>query len=169
MSPVTPVGITELEAGVLARLAAKIDDYGVEAYPDKPETHKLRHQRGAFLVAYRGADYDAVEDTGDVVQTRRMLIDVVTECRQLSGHDGAYVMLELARVTLAGWRIAGFTKLSLVRERFLNRGEGVWLYAQTFATTTVAVELPDDEELGPVLERLRLESTYTISEIPTPP
>lgn len=165
MSPVTPVGISELEAAVLARLQAKIANYAIEPYPDKPETYKLKHQRGAFLVSYRGADYEEPDDTGDIAQTRRMLVDVTIECRQLSGHDGAYTMLELARIALTGFRVAGFTKLALVRERFLARGEGVWLFAITFATSTVAVEAPDDV-VDVLLERLTIESEFTTSEVP---
>jgi hypothetical protein len=160
-----PTTIAALEAGVLARLQAKIENYAIESFPDKPETYKLRHQRGAFLTAYRGADYTPIGDGDATVQARRMMIDVVIQCRQLSGNEGAYVMLELARCALVGFEIPGFTKLSIDRDRFIASNEGVWTYQLTFAAETIAIEV-EEELVESTLHRITLQSPFNTSEIP---
>jgi hypothetical protein len=136
--------VTDLVDGVIARLTAKISGYAIEPFPDKLEQYKLNHQRGAFLVAYRGADYDETEDTGATVQVRRPQVDIAVQSRALNGAGGSYAMLEMARAALVGHQIPGFTQLAAVRERFIGRNENVWTYQMTFSTTTLAVQLDDD-------------------------
>jgi hypothetical protein len=167
MTPPTAVDIPALVNAVCNRLKDKIDGYAIELFPDKAESYKLTHQRGAFLIAYRGSEYGTVEDTGDIVQGRQLSVDIVIETRQLAGAgDGAYTMLELARTALIGFKIPGFTKIAAVRERFLSRVETVWVYVLTISAATVSVAI-DETLIGPALERLTMQSQFTTSEIPS--
>ena len=162
----TPVTVAALVAAVLARLEAKISGYTIEPFPDKPETYQLKSQKGAFLAAYRGADYGDVDAQGGVVQLRRQLVDVVIQARQLNGAGDSYAMIDMALTTLLGHRVPGFTQLAAVRERFLFRDENRWCYAITFAAITMAVELPDEGDVDVLLEQLTLVSPFATSEIP---
>lgn len=160
-----PTTIPALEEGITARLKAKVANLAIEAYPDKPEQYRLTHQRGALLVAYRGARYTDPEDVGEVVQLREMFFDVHVLARSLNGHGGVYVHLEAARLALTGFRVPGFRKLTPRRETFLGHKEGVWMFALTLSAATIAAEL-DETTAGALLTQLTLASDYTTSKVP---
>jgi hypothetical protein len=136
------VGIASLERGILERLEERVPGLSVEAYPDKPDSYRLRHQVGALLVAYRGARYSAPQDVWDAVQERELSFDVHVVVRSLSGHRGAYEHLEAVRVALSGHRVEGFTPLAARGEAFLGYGEGVWAFAVSVAAVMVVATAP---------------------------
>lgn len=149
MPPVTilgtaPTKVVDLEDGVLARLRAKVSGVEVESYPDRPDTYRLKHQVGALLVAYRGAQYTMPEAVAEVIQERECSIDVVVVTRSLSGHRGSYHYLEAARLALAGHQVPGFRKLVPRSEQFVGYAEGTWTFAITLSAATVAAELAGD-------------------------
>lgn len=159
-----PTTVQAAQDGILERLKAKVSTVSVEAYPDGWESYKFLHQRGAVLVGYRGASYDDSVDADATVQARLMEFDLHMLTRQLRGHDGAHLLLEQVRVSLAGWRIAGFDRIRLRRERLVAGKEGVWVYATTIALGTLAIEL-DDDDVDTLLQRLTLQSDFTTSEV----
>jgi phage gp36-like protein len=141
----TPTRIQDLEAGMVARLREKVASVEVTAHPDKPDSYRLLHQVGALLVSYRGSVYSEPESEDEVIQERELHFDVDVLARGLSGHAGSYVFLEAVRDALAGHQVPGFRKLRPIRERFLGYGEGVWIFAVTFAAFTVAAEMEEGE------------------------
>lgn len=164
MSGLVETTITALEQGIVSRLQAKVQGVAIEAFPDDPARYRLVHQVGALLVCYRGADYGGLMAADAVVQERTLLFDVHVLTRQLSGHRGAYVYLEAARLALAGHRVPAFRPLVPRREAFLGHREGVWTFAFTVAASTLATELGDDA-VGVMLQRLTTASDYTTSEV----
>lgn len=164
MTVLAETTILALEQGITDRLKARVSGLTIEPYPDRPDGYRLLHQVGAILICYRGAEYSAVQDVGDVVQERRLFFDLHLLTRQLSGHQGAYAHLEAMRVTLTGYRVPGFRKLTPRREAFLGHKEGVWTHALTMSAATIAAEL-DEATTGAMLSRLTLTSDYTNSEI----
>lgn len=159
-----PNTVPALEEAYRKRLETKVSSVAVESYPDDPEDYRLIHQNGALLVAYRGAEYGPVTDTGETVQERTLLFDIVVLSRDLGGHGGALSLIEEARAALTGFRAPGFRKAHPRRERFLDHREGVWAYALTVAAVTIAAELPETV-VGPALTRITLTSPHTTSEV----
>lgn len=153
-----------LEEALRARVAAKIPAVKVEVFPDDPETYKARNPKGTILVRYIGDDYGPVDDTSETVQERVLLFDLVVVTKSLSGSGGTTDLLEKVRGAVAGFRAPGFRKLYLRRSRFMERGEGVWIYALSVAASTVAAEVPEEETL-PALTTVTLTSDYGTTEV----
>lgn len=154
-APPTAVDIAAIENGILAQLRANINSIEIAHYPDRPETWRLTHRIGAALVMYKGSIYGELLDTGVVVQERTLEFEVALMMRDLGwsvGGDaagpspGAYAMIERVRSTLTGFVVPGCRKMRPVREKFVERDKkgGVWTYALTFATITLAVEAPSN-------------------------
>lgn len=168
-SPPTPVDIGTIETAIVARLRSQIGLIEIVHYPDRPESWRMTHRVGSALVIYRGATYGNQLDTAAVIQERTLEFEVAVMMRDLgwsvgsgvSGQNpGAYAIIEAVRVLLTGYQIAGCRKLYPVREKFVERDKqgGVWIYATTFAVTTLAVEQPEVEDpphfiRGVVLEK----------------
>lgn len=140
-----PTTITQLEAGIVARLTDQVVGLAIAPFPDKPATYRLTHPVGAILVAYRGAEYSEPDAVDEVVQERTLHFDLHVLARSLGGHAGAYVHLEAARASITGYQVDGFRKLVPRREAFLGEKEGVWMFALTVAAGTAAAELEEEE------------------------
>jgi Gp37 protein len=158
--------IAAAESGLLARLTAKIESYSIESFPDNPKGYRLTNQRGAVLIAYRGAVYDDTIDTEAIAQARAMEFDLNVVTKQLRGNDSAYVLIELVRAAISGFKLPGFSPCRLRRERFLARDEGQWIYCLTIGLGTMAIQV-DDDELLPLLARITAESDYSTTEVPS--
>jgi hypothetical protein len=168
-SPPTPVDIGTIETAIVARLRSRISSIEITHYPDRPESWRMAHRVGSALVIYRGATYGNQLDTAAVIQERTLEFEVAVMMRDLgwsvgsgiSGpNPGAYAIIEAVRALLTGYQIAGCRKLYPLREKFVERDKqgGVWIYATTFAVTTLALERPEmgDRPLfirGVVLEK----------------
>lgn len=153
-------GIPQLDKAICDRLKVRIPGLAVESFPDNPETFRLMHAAGALLVQYVGGDYEEDDDLSHVGQARELRFNVHVLARSLAGHQGAYVHLEAVRLALGGYRVPAFKKLRLQRERFVSRKEGVWIYATTVRTRTLAVEL-DPESADVFLQQATITSNFT--------
>lgn len=160
-----PTTIGAAGEAFLARLAAVIAGYAIEPYPDDPKNYRLTHQRGAFLLCYRGADHTESE-LSEAATARNMRWDVNVLAKSLAGADGVYAMLELARAALAGFKASGFTPCVIRTERFIAHAEGVWIYALTFAATTVSMPIDADTVIGALVTQLRAVSPYSTTQVP---
>ncbi len=151
-APPTPLDIATVENAIVTELRAAIGT-GLEVvhFPDRPISYRLTHRIGAALIAYRGATYGGLLDTGVIVQERRLEFEVAVVVRDLGwavGGDpdgaspGAYAILEAVRAALTGFLIPGARKMFPLREGFVERDRqgGVWIYSITFALVTVALE-----------------------------
>jgi hypothetical protein len=159
-----PCSIPALEEGILERLKATVTGLEVDAYPADPKGYVLRHQRGAVLVCYQGADYGEPATMGATVQARKLSFGVFVLVRQLRGHEGVYVVLEAVRVALAGYRVPGFKPLVPTRERVVGQSDGVWRFVTMFTAETVAVH-ETEEAAGALLRRLLIVSENNVSEV----
>lgn len=150
-SPPTPLDIATLEAAIVARLRSSITAVEVAHFPDDPRNYRLTHRTGAALVVYRGAKYSDVEDTGAIIQQRILEFEVTLLIRDLGssvggppggGRPGTYSVLEAIRTALTGFQVPGARKMYPTSEKFLQRDPqgGVWMYAISFALSTMAVE-----------------------------
>jgi hypothetical protein len=150
-SPPSPLDIATIEAAIVVQLQARINAIEIVHYPDRPEAYRMSHRVGAALVSYTGSTYGDLNDTGAIVQDRRLDFEVRLLARDLgwayggpaSGTSpGAYALLEAIRAALTGFIIPGCRKIYPVKERFVERDVqgGVFIYAINFAVWTVAVE-----------------------------
>lgn len=159
----SPTTAPVLVDAIVAQLKAAYGKFDVAPFPDKPENYRLTNQSGAFLVAYRGADYADVKTAGDaVVNARLMLVDIHVVARNLNGPDGALAMIELARTALIGFKVPGFNKMRPGRERFVSLVETLWTYAFTVAAGTLSVEAAD-LDAGVLATQLTANSPYGAS------
>jgi len=158
--------ITEIESAIIERLKSKITDLLVEGYPDDPESYKLLHPKGALLVRYSNSTYSDPDSMGVVSQDRKMEFEVNVVARNLKNRKdkearaGAYEYLEAVRYALAGFKISGINKMFPTRDGFVKEEGGIWVYAMAFATSTVAVEI-EEEELLPLLTRVTFVNDIT--------
>lgn len=156
--------IPALEQGITGRLRTRVSAVAVDPYPGDPLTYRLMHPVGALLVCYQGGDYGDPAGLGVVAQDRTLAFVVFVVARELTGHAGAYVWLEAARLALTGYEVPGFAPLIPRRERYVGQKDGVWVYGFTVSAETEAVQ-ETDEEAGALLRRLTLASNYTTTEI----
>jgi hypothetical protein len=123
------------------RLKAAFPDLAVEYFPDKPDEYRLNHPKGALLISYLGAKYQAPVDTTVVVQDATVKFSVTAQLRQLNGGDGAVAILTRLRLALLGFKPPDCRrKVWAVAEHFLGEKAGIWQYALDVATEAVAVE-----------------------------
>lgn len=151
-----------IQSAILARLLAQQANFpalaGVEisAFPDDPESWRAVNQVGTVLVRYEGSEYGEIEDTGEVIQERRLRYRVGILARGLGWSDasgvapqGGYAMLQACLTILLGYKVPGGRKVYAERDEFVRRDRqgGVWIYALDIIAPTFVVESPDAETL----------------------
>ncbi|HYB92395.1 MAG TPA: Gp37 family protein [Candidatus Binataceae bacterium] len=155
-SPPTPIDIATIESAILAQLGSQINSIEIAHYPDRPESYRMTHRIGAALVQYKGAAYGEQLDTAAIIQERKLEFEVTLMMRDLGwsyGGDasgpspGAYAAIEAVRAALTGFRVPGCRKMFPKSEKFVERDRqgGVWIYAITFALSTLALEASGQE------------------------
>ena len=149
-----PDNIFALEEGIRARLVAKIPGVEIGSFPDDPAAYRLRHQRGALLVGYRGGSFERPLDHDEIAQFRTMTMAVLVFGRALNGHQGAYAYLEAVRAALVEYDLDGFEPLAAAGEAFLGHDEGVWMYELRVETRSIALAVPEDEVDAVIAELL---------------
>lgn len=133
--------ISELESGIIDRLGRYVRGVPIEPFPDDPANYRLRHQRGAILVGYRGSEYEESQELDEVVQFRTMGFDILLLSRNLSSHTGAYRHLEAIRAVLTGYVADGFEPMRVRAERYLGHTDGVWSWVVTVAARCWSIEM----------------------------
>lgn len=155
--------IDDVELAMVARLKAKFPTFTAEAWPDKPEGFAYPKKKDGFLVNYDGATFGELTSLSPMSSDQEARFVVTLFVASLRGPKGANNVLRLVRKCFFGWRPArpdgsliGPQKFVPVQEGFVDTDNGVWRFAITFKTTTVAVEdLADDT--GPLLKEVILE------------
>jgi Gp37 protein len=167
-TPPTPLDIGTIEEAIVAQLQAQITSIEIAHYPDRPESWRMTHRIGAALVRYTGAHYGDLLSTSAIAQERKLQFDIEVITRDLgwavggeaSGTSpGAYAIIESIRTALTGFVIPGCRKIYPLREKFVKRDKqgGVWIYASSFALSTVAVEAPPAQNFPPFIKGIALE------------
>jgi len=140
----------ELEAALIARVQASVPEgVLVKAFPDNPRTYKV-FAPAEVLVVFRGGDFDPPRKTDLVIQERTVQFELSIVVRNLSGHQGAYALLETVRKSIQGWRPAlDCLPAYLVKDQFLGVDSGQWWWAIFMATRTRALPVLDPEPGAP--------------------
>ena len=162
--------IREIEAALVARIAERIPDLHVAAFPDKPESFRMQHPVGAVLVAFGRESYSKPRALDLVVQERRIEWDVSVLTRNLRTHVGAYAVLDALRLALTGWRVEGAGKLRPVRADFVDQKQGVWTHVLTMDHVVLVAEC-GEAETGcdlPPLARVDLRDEFGGAYAPRP-
>jgi hypothetical protein len=146
----------EIIDAIAGRLKAKLPQFAVEFFPDKPRDYRLNHPRGALLVSYTGSRYGDLIDIAYVAQERTLVVTVTVVMRQLNGRGGAIDAVDAARLALLGWRPPDCQQLTAASETFLGETAGLWQYALNLRTETLAVE-DTEVESGPELTQVEPE------------
>jgi len=155
--------ITYIEDTIITRLKNLDLQAAVLPYPDKDfETYEPMHNNGEILVAYTGEDDGPTQDTGLIVQDRRMVYEltfVFSSLRSVAQIGGLYAHLEAVRLGLTGYKIAECTAKSFPTsiERVRRYKKRWWQYTQTWEFGAVNVEVPA-EELGELLNRITIKT-----------
>jgi hypothetical protein len=158
------VTIADIEQAIIERLRVKIQGLLIEGFPEKPSEYKLLHPKGALLVSYAGSTFSEPKPTDIVFQERKVEFDITVAMRHLRSHEGAYAYLDAVRIALAGFRIAGCSKMYPTKESFLSEDSNIWQYVMTFAMTMPAIEIDEDEQL-PLLTKITTVDDYGKTEV----
>ncbi|NYT80881.1 hypothetical protein H0A70_05155 [Alcaligenaceae bacterium] len=143
---------------VVARLATGFGRaLAVELFPENPQAYRLNHPVGAILVAFSGSRFPDSDATDAVFQDRRIVLPLTFVFRKLNGPQGVVGYLDQIRASLTGWCPPHCTvPLAPSEETFLGQVNGLWQYAQKYATTTTQVQVvePGDD---PLLQEISFE------------
>jgi hypothetical protein len=146
----------EIIEAVAGRLKAKLPQFAVEFFPDRPADYRLNHPVGALLVSYAGSRYGDLIDIAYVAQARTLAVTITVVMRQLNGRGGAVDAVDAARLALLGWRPPDCQQLTAASETYLGEVAGLWQYALNLRTETVVVE-DTETEGGPPLSQVESE------------
>ena len=126
----------------------------VELFPENPKAYRLNHPVGAILVAYGRSKFGNPEATDAVFQERNLVIPLTLVFRQLHGKQGVIPHLDAIRLCLTGWAPPHCDNACRpIDERWIGQVEGLWQYAQEFATRTTQLQ-EMAQEGGPLLTHL---------------
>jgi hypothetical protein len=81
---------------------------------------------------------------------------------------GAYAILEAIRAALTGYQVSGARKITMTRDKFVERDAdgGLWMYLLTIALTTMALEASTTDDFPLFIKGVAIdtggESTVTI-------
>ena len=138
----------------LLRGRPNLSPFQVEAWPEDVSKYKLRSRRGAILVSYKGSVFGKDASTDGVAQKWTMNFEIVTLCRNLRSHRGAYLVLDEIRMGITGWLPpAAIDNAYPTHEGFVGEEDGVWQYATYLSVPTINVS--EDMGADPVLGNLQ--------------
>ncbi|WP_316851771.1 Gp37 family protein [Pseudomonas sp. MIS38] len=143
----------QLMDAMLARLQADFSDQlMIERFPENPQQYRLNHARGAVLLAYGKSTFGHTQSTDAIVQARHLVLRLTLIFRQLNGQDGVVSYLDRLRATLTGWRPPHTDQACHpIGEQFIGHTNGLWQYAQDYATRATQLQTITDEN-GPLLK-----------------
>ena len=140
------MNISDIENSIIEKLKPNFSNLLVQGFPEKPQEFTLLHPVGAVLVHYRGGNYSNADAINFISQDKKMDFAITIVTRNLRSNNGAYEVLDKIKQGLCGFKIAGCSKLTPVKEGFLSEISGIWQYEITFSLSTPSVE--DLEEGG---------------------
>ena len=139
--------IKEIENSIIEKLNTDITDLKVEGYPDKPETYRLNHPKGAILINYFGSDFGkpmlGEELESFIVQEEEELFRCVISVRGLRDHQGIYDYIDRIKSSLMGYHPIDSLrckKMYVKQIRFVSEEDGVWTYAMLLAVKLLTQE-----------------------------
>ncbi|WP_248915860.1 Gp37 family protein [Pseudomonas moorei] len=128
-----------------------------ELFPENPAQYRLNHPRGAVLLAYGKSTFGGSEATDAMFQQRHLVIRLTLVFRQLHGKDGVISYLDRIRSCLTGWYAPHCDAACRpLNEQFIGQMNGVWQYAQDYATRATQLQAMVPEG-GPLLTEARFE------------
>ncbi|MBO1856846.1 hypothetical protein J4G52_25230 [Burkholderia cenocepacia] len=127
--------VKQIESGLLAQLTAAFTPQGaarpsmkVESWPNRPEGYRMTGAGDVFTI-YKGTVYDS-DDTTSAHYDAKQEFEIMLRARTLRDQGAAYDMLDAARTAVAGKRLDGSSRVTLVlRDDFIDYSEGVFTYA----------------------------------------
>ncbi|WP_416739230.1 Gp37 family protein [Pseudomonas sp. NFX71] len=152
MSNAPPKTQTEqLMDAMLARLQHHFaNELMVELFPENPIQYRLNHPRGAVLLAYGKSTFSGSHSTDATFQARNLVLRLTLVFRQLNGVAGVISYLDRIRTCLTGWHPPQCDQACRpISEQFIGHINGVWQYAQDFATRATQLQTMPLEE-GPI-------------------
>lgn len=137
-----------LETEIVTRLSA-MANVDVVVLPDSESAFKLpAADKARISVAYGGSKSDPVRTTGSGINhSEEITIDIIIQSKSRTGSGGIYAIQEALVARLLGFKPSHCDKILLDSFSFIDHKENVWTYHQKFTTSTLRVELPDDESL----------------------
>ena len=134
-------------------LQTALPEYAVELFPDRPDSYRFIHPKGAVLVGYQGSRFTQLESLGMIAQQRDITLHLTVFGRGLH-HDGAALdLLDAVRLAIVGYTPPDCLPCHLLAEAFLSEDGGAWQYELRAQTETQQVQLSAASNL-PLLVRV---------------
>lgn len=138
-----------------AHLQAALPEYEVALFPERPDSYRFIHPKGAVLIGYQGSKFTRLESLGMIAQQRDITLNLTVFGRGVH-HDGAALdLLDALRLALVGYAPPHCQPCHLLDEAFLSEDGGAWQYQLTAQTETQQVERRTEPDLP------KLTSIYT--------
>lgn len=154
---------TQLEADLIADLAAAFAPVRVLNWPDDIERHQLR-DKAEIMVGFRGGPWVPPQH-GTAAQLRDADFEVGLACKSMTGPQGATALLERLARFLQGRKLPEARPMHIVSDHFHGRMPGIWLYGlKVRIPGVVSLPLPPASQPAP-LTRVSVQSSYGSLEI----
>ncbi|TWC18634.1 Gp37 protein [Pseudomonas sp. SJZ085] len=140
-----PMPTTQTEQLLEAILARLQNEFGqqlsIELFPENPVQYRLNHPHGAVLLAYVKSTFGPTQSTDMTFQARSLVLRLTLIFRQLNGKDGVVSHLDRLRDCLCGWYPPNADQACHpIAEQYIGYVNGVWQYAQDYATRATQVQ-----------------------------
>jgi hypothetical protein len=141
------MGYESSEAEIVQQLSPLISG-SIDVLPIPESQDDLRKSilRPRVWVAYNGTNYQPSQSSGNIVQEATITFEVVVQSKKLRGPTGVYVVLELIKLLLVGFRPTELNLLYLANEELIQLDDhGVWNYRQVYSCKTRQVQANSGE------------------------
>ena len=121
-------------------LQTALPEYEVALFPERPDSYRFIHPKGAVLIGYQGSKFTRLESLGVIQQQRDITLNLTVFGRGVH-HDGAALdLLDALRLALVGYAPPHCQPCHLLDEAFLSEDGGAWQYQLTAQTETQQLE-----------------------------
>jgi hypothetical protein len=153
----------DLEDEIIAKINPSLTSGNIDfgPLPENEEDLKKALTRPRVWVSFNMSDYNPPKSMSaeglaqDVVVT----IEVIIQSKKRRGAQGCYIVMNLIKLLLLGFRPSGLTAMTLQKEELLNFDQqGFWNYRQLYTSKGTQIQ-EDDGTVDVILQQIAVNTT----------
>jgi len=153
-----------VEDAIIAKLQPSMTTANVDVdhVPENEDDLKKAISRPRVWVAYNGTEYNPSKSASAqaIVQDGTTTFEIVIQSKKLRGNKGCYIVMELVKLLLTGFKAAEeLNPLYLIKEELLQfDNQGVWNYRQIYSCKMTQIQ-KDDGAVDVILQQITMNTT----------